>query len=87
VSAFEDSLDLRCRGCGRKFGLITSPTWGAYCCEVCMLQGPVDEHTERDHFIQVMSREMDLSALQIGIRFDLTRQRVSQVLKKDPLRS
>lgn len=74
---------LRCRGCRRTFGV----SWkgddkNVFCSPACVLDGPVTGFEERDDIIRVMHNELGLSLLQVGIRMDLTRQRVGQIVKE-----
>lgn len=78
---------LHCRGCGRAFGVAPHLVGSVYCSEICMLDGALTENEERDDLIRLVRWTTDKSLLQIGIMFDIARQRVAQIVSADPLRS
>lgn len=74
--------ELRCKGCGRLLGF-TSRTQAvpAQCTDVfCAVQVPIGANEERDSFIEHLNVAEDRTPEDIGQVFDLTRQRVQQVL-------
>lgn len=73
--------DVRCRGCRRQLGVATDVHNGVYCDPVCTLLPPASANDARDDLIVLLALGgTDRQA--IADEFDLTKQRVSQVIQK-----
>lgn len=74
----------RCRGCRRKMGytLTGSPEKRVYCRPVCALTGPSTDNEERNALIVELHSARRWSAQKLAGRFDISRQRVQQVLQQ-----
>lgn len=74
---------VRCGACRRKLGVSAAPpTRRVYCNEFCERDVPATGLEQRNDVIKLL-HEKGLSALQIAIRLDMTRQRVSQILERE----
>lgn len=73
-------LPLRCRGCGRKFGVADSPHYKVFCEERCAEDFPVFSQELRDAHVVALSR-LKWKAARIAKEFSITRQRVQQIVE------
>jgi len=81
-----DNGDIHCRGCGRRFGSVLSDRFFvAFCSDLCARAPSLGENEERDAVIVMLARE-GLNPTQLAVRFDLTRQRTSQIVKEGGVR-
>lgn len=73
-----------CRGCGRIMGYSTTdqPETRVYCEAICAVQGPLSGNEERDSLIVELGTTEHWTAKKLADTFDITRQRVQQVLQR-----
>lgn len=74
-------IAVRCRGCGRQIGAATDVHNGVYCCEVCSFFEPMSPMAARDDIIVLLDR-LDVSRDVLASEFDITKQRVSQIVSR-----
>jgi hypothetical protein len=74
-------LAVRCRGCRRQVGVATDVHNGVYCEPVCTVLPPASANDARDDLI-VLLDVFGHDRQSIAEEFQLTKQRVSQVVQK-----
>jgi len=76
----EGLVPVRCRGCGRQFGLGTGPPGvRVYCSLECAYAGPLGENERRNHLIRSLVA-CGWTTAKVADRFGISRQRVNQML-------
>lgn len=74
-------LAVRCRGCRRRLGVATDTHNGVYCDEQCAELPPASAHDWRDDLIVLLDRD-NVDRQTIAAQFDITKQRVSQIVQR-----
>lgn len=74
-----ETLTVKCRGCHRQVG-VASKDYALYCTQACQDMPPATQDEERDSLIEALVRIKGLSPTSIAARFDISRQRVHQIL-------
>ena len=72
---------VRCRGCGRQLGVATDVHNGVWCDEVCALFEPASPVSARDDAIVLLDR-LGVDRETLATEFDITKQRVSQIVQR-----
>lgn len=74
-------VDVRCRGCRRRIGVASDVHNGVYCEPLCATLPPAGANDARDDLIVLFDR-LGIDRQTISAEFDITKQRVSQVLQR-----
>ncbi len=80
-------VEFRCRGCRRRMGYTTTgqPEKRVFCSLVCAVDGPASENEERDALIRELGNVRRWTAQRLAGTFDVSRQRVQQILQRSRL--
>lgn len=85
MTAVEDLVEVRCRGCGRMVGLGKKDA-PLYCDEMCFNDFPAVSTEARDALIEAVYYKGRYTFDRLGEMFHFTRQRAQQIVSKRDVR-
>lgn len=72
--------EVRCASCRSLLGVTESMKWGIYCDAYCAQEIPAVVEEARDAIIEAYGRDSDTPLAKVAGWFDLSRQRIYQLL-------